>query len=439
MEQQQLEDQPQRSRAKRIAFLLSLFSLTMVTCELIARVGLWVSAEGFSTQGSAEAAAQIALGGAASDGATEVIHPYLGWIHNPQRFLPEVVFGKEIPVNPLGFQDTNSSTHKRSADRFILGITGGSVAWHMSIAGLQTLQEELNKHPLLKGRSVEVVRLATSGYKQPQQLMALNYIHVLGGEFDAVINIDGYNEVALAIAENARLNTAISYPRAWHARMISTLDPASFADAARLLELRSSRQLMAQRFLASPFRGSAIRTLTWRIRDEMARSDQSRFGLEISRVRSHSFVNHGPANEFASQQAMHAAVVDLWFRSSVQMHHACRANDCLYLHVLQPNQYFEGSKTLSPVEQKDCFSSVNNHAGDAVREVYPALVKAGAGFSDAGVAFSDQTMLFSEVTETIYSDYCCHYNERGNIMLAQAVVGEFSKLLDNFLPSAQAP
>ena len=44
---------------------------------------------------------------ATSDGACEAIHPYFGWVHNPQVSKAEEIFGKEIPVNRLGFQDDN--------------------------------------------------------------------------------------------------------------------------------------------------------------------------------------------------------------------------------------------------------------------------------------------------------------------------------------------
>ncbi|MEZ6129660.1 MAG: hypothetical protein R3C59_13335 [Planctomycetaceae bacterium] len=422
---------PPPSRLRRTAFRLTLLLLTWLTCELLAMAGLWLTSDEVATADPRETAAQIASGAAASDGATEVIHPYLGWVHNPQRALTEVVFGEDVPVNPLGFQDTNTSIHKRSADKFILGITGGSVAWHMSIAGLQTLTQELQNHPALNGRTIEVVRLATSGYKQPQQLMALNFIHVLGGEFDAIVNVDGYNEVALAITENAGMGTAISYPRSWHARVISSLDPASFADAGRLLELRSGRQQMARNFLASPFRWSAVRTLTWLIRDRKARSELLDLGLEVSRVRKGSFVNHGPVNGFETKQTMQQAVIDLWFRSSLQMNRLCGASNCLYLHVLQPNQYMEGSKPLSPEELEDCYVEPGDPPGDAIRELYPLLVRTGDTLCDAGVSFSDQTMLFADVTDTIYADHFCHYNKRGNIMLAQAVVTELRRLLDD--------
>jgi hypothetical protein len=47
-----------------------------------------------------------------------------------------------------------------------------------------------------------VVKATIGGYKQPQQLMALNWFMALGGEFDIVINLDGFNDVALPALEN---------------------------------------------------------------------------------------------------------------------------------------------------------------------------------------------------------------------------------------------
>jgi len=35
------------------------------------------------------------------------------------------------------------------------------------------------------------------GYKQPQQLLVLSYFLSIGQPFDMVMNIDGFNEVAL--------------------------------------------------------------------------------------------------------------------------------------------------------------------------------------------------------------------------------------------------
>ena len=45
--------------------------------------------------------------------------------------------------------------------------------------------------------------MAHGGWKQPQQLLALSWILALGGELDVLINVDGFNEVALDGVENA--------------------------------------------------------------------------------------------------------------------------------------------------------------------------------------------------------------------------------------------
>ena len=41
--------------------------------------------------------------------------------------------------------------------------------------------------------------------------------------------------------------------------------------------------------------------------------------------------------------------------------------------------------------------------------------------TDAGVDFLDLTMVFARTPEAIYIDDCCHYNQLGNRMLADAI------------------
>jgi hypothetical protein len=53
-----------------------------------------------------------------------------------------------------------------------------------------------------------VLSLAAPDYKQPQALMALKYLLVLGAHFDAIVNFDGVNEIALPESEPAPLGVA---------------------------------------------------------------------------------------------------------------------------------------------------------------------------------------------------------------------------------------
>src|SRR5262249_24504500 len=48
------------------------------------------------------------------------------------------------------------------------------------------------------GRHVRVLNFASGGYKQPQQILVLAYYLSIGQPFDAIVNIDGYNEMFYA-------------------------------------------------------------------------------------------------------------------------------------------------------------------------------------------------------------------------------------------------
>lgn len=78
--------------------------------------------------------------------------------------------------NHLGFRDDGESLYRRADDVFIVGIAGGSVAFQFSWSAEQLLKQRLADHPRVQGRRIQFVRLALSGYKQPQQLMAYSYL-----------------------------------------------------------------------------------------------------------------------------------------------------------------------------------------------------------------------------------------------------------------------
>ena len=113
--------------------------------------------------------------------------------------------------------------------------------------------------------------------------------------------------------------------------------------------------------------------------------------------------------------------VALWKRTSGQMWNICRANNITYLHLLQPNQYVAGSKVLSDWEKEHAWSPPNYWYRHGVEKGYPHLFTAGQELSKAGIPFFDITDSFRETRETIYKDTCCHYNGRGNQILAKRI------------------
>ncbi len=416
------------SPTKRMVFRIMMAGLVLFACELMALAGLALVREGFSIQGLRREQQSIAEGAKVSDGASEAFHPYLGWVHNPQLSKPGEYSGGTISTNWLGFRDDSESIYHRSPDTYIIGIAGGSVAWEFSWEAQHVLREKLAAHPSMKGRQIQFVRLALPGYKQPQHLMAYNFLLTLGAEFDAIINIDGYNETVLTICDNAEVNTAISYPRAWHGRVVAMADPSMSADAARLLQLRGKRQQMAKSAQKSIWRWSYLYNLIWLTRDRSAWNEQTDLGLIVSNSKRHSFTTHGPENRFTGD-ALEPEVAAMWQRCSLQMHHLCQANDTLYLHVLQPNQYVPDSKPLSEKEVKDCIAP-NEDSAHFVPRMFPRLQELGRALEKNGVEFSDQTMVFSGVEKTLYVDPWCHFNQEGNRLLGIAIADRLLQVLD---------
>jgi len=116
-------------------------------------------------------------------------------------------------------------------------------------------------------------------------------------------------------------------------------------------------------------------------------------------------------------------VVDVWGQSSLQMAAISAQLGAQYIHALQPNQYMEGSKTLSASEQRVAWQPNNGRSWHA-RAGYPLLRQSIPDLAEQGVAVLDLSMIFSAETGDIYVDTCCHFNQRGTHMVAEAIADE---------------
>lgn len=353
---------------------------------------------------------------------TEAIHPYMGWCLDPITDRAQFA-GRSAQVNEVGFVDEGPTLQRRASGQILVGICGGSVAQHVALNSRGVLQEKLGENPRFRGKEIKIVSLALSGFKQPQQLMAVNYVFALGGELDVLINIDGYNEIALPGCENFQQGVNYAYPRQWHVRTIQAVAPHANADALALLTNRGERQAAAQRYLRSPLQFSYLRLFAW---DLLDRGSQQRLGDLESRMRAErtdqgrGMTRDGPRNTAKSLAEVQQQAVDLWRNSSLQLGRLCSANGVKYLHVLQPNQHLQGSKPLS-AEELEFFYAPNESYGRMVAEHYPTMIRIGKELQEQGVEFFDATRIFAEVKTTIYCDPFCHYRQEGNDLLAAAI------------------
>lgn len=129
-------------------------------------------------------------------------------------------------------------------------ILGGSVAKHLSINNSddnfkyqntqidhkEIFEKTINSY--FQTDKFRVYNASIDGGKQPQQLFKLYYLDLLDVKFDVIINLDGFNELALTLSENYLINDHLIYPRNF-SRLISTFN-SSF-DCLEDLNNRVSR------------------------------------------------------------------------------------------------------------------------------------------------------------------------------------------------------
>lgn len=419
------------SRRKKWMFAGLTTLLVASVIETLSLAALFVAHDGFQWSILAERQEQIARGVATADESQESIHPYMGWSFNPQVSPGVTYAGRLIPVNSVGLVDDGPSIRKRDPQRLIVGISGGSVAWQMTVAGEAAFKGSLAQKLGRPQDEIQVVRLAMSGFKQPQQLMTLNWLMTQGAEFDVVVNLDGYNEAAGANT-NRTARVCMGYPTNWHARTRDIVDPREYAYSFEVFQLRALRQRLAQDALTSWWRWSPTYNFIWHWREERIRDRRVELGTRLISghqiVGIRGFVSAGPAETFADNTAADQLAVQVWANSSVQMASLCRGAGCRYLHVLQPNQYAPHSKPFSPEELAQYVKSDAEYA-QVVQRLYPQFTQRGQALTASGVRFRDLTALFNQTSETVYADHWCHLNELGNRLLGEALGREVAALL----------
>ncbi len=340
-----------------------------------------------------------------------IVHPYFGYVVDPRA----------PGINAFGFfRDPPLTT--RTPDRLVVAVFGGSVADQVFALGRRALVERLEAAAPFRGRRVELVSLALGGYKQPQQLLVLAALLAFGAQFDVVVNLDGFNEVDGA-TDNVQDGVYPYFPHNWHLHARRALDRDALLLVARAEATRAERAALRAHFAVAPVRHSAFLLALWealdrrqlaRLRADMLALDQHLAGGERPPQVS------GPPLAFADAGALYAELVEVWARASHEMESLCRGRGIQYLHFLQPNQYLEGSKVLTAEERQVAWNPDVADAG-RVRDAYPLLIARGAELAGEGVDFHDLTAIFEHERGPIYVDPCCHFNERGAELVAEAI------------------
>ncbi len=398
---------------------------------------------GFGSAPSQAESAEARPGGVAM---LNRVHPYLGWNRAPGSASPVLFWRGAIPIVSSPAEGLGAWTHSNAtanaygyfsalddyaavpAERFVVGIFGGSVADQLAVLAGDALREALSTRLALEPDAVVVMNLGSGAYKQPQQLMTLAQMQVLGVEFDLVVNIDGFNEVVFG-GSDARSGHHPLFPSRAHWAVTVELARALPTDeqlerAGRMAALRqrahSAAELVSEE---SVLRHSALARATSQAlhRHYLAQARSIEQELQTTAARPEaSPIAALPHPCLARRDGCWDLVLDLWERSSWLMHELAQRNGATYLHVLQPALDVRDGKPLSDEEQRSVRRGSTLERA-LVRAGYPLLRKRGAELARRGVAFRDLSRIFAEHAETIYVDGCCHFNLRGNRILAETI------------------
>jgi hypothetical protein len=361
------------------------------------------------------------------------LHPYFGFAFVPglrvrEIFPPERIrrlYSSEseppwldTPVNALGFLSPYSYPLTRTgADEFLVAITGGSVAQWFALQGTETLGQILREHGVSEDRPLVFLNLASAGYKQPQQLVVLAYVLSLRQDLDMVINIDGFNEVALSNM-NQQQGIHLSMPSSAHLKPLASL--GSVATRREMLALIVSLEDARRELKAAE--GSLEH---WRLAVShfLAKLKQRHYAALVSDLSQE--IGDAPTEEDSILHVMPTAhdgktdfqqISTLWLECSHLMASILNQRGIPYFHFVQPNQYYS-TRRISEGEQALAVSDRSRYR-ESVEKGYPLILDAAEQLAERGTNVFSATSVFEGVSGPVYSDNCCHYNQRGNEILA---------------------
>jgi len=348
----------------------------------------------------------------------DILHPYIGFVGHPSSLRNEFGF---TGINPI---------LKRSPDVVNICLTGGSVALGLYHRCGDRMISSLGQVDYFKDKKINVVQLALPGFKQPQQLMSLSYFIALGAEYDLIINIDGFNEMALPFSDNLPFNVFPSFPRHWNMfsrkRINTKVQHLLGMQTVGRFDRRNNRQFFSKSIL----RYSNFGLLIWRIKDnDISLTLNSLEGKLRNAIKNadKDYQSTGPQIAMVDTTEYFRELAILWRNSSIEMNALKSAGAFKYFHFLQPNQYFDGSKVLTNTELSRAYEQGPLDYKTAIQKGYPIITEIGKDLLERGVSFTDLTMMFKKEQRSVYQDKCCHFNQLGNELIADRITDEIIK------------
>jgi hypothetical protein len=365
------------------------------------------------------------------------LHPYFGFVNRAGSSHRASYSTVAHAFNNFGFASNYPYPFKRqNSNQFIVGVFGGSVAWYYSSFEMERniLANELRRLPGLADKEIVILPFAVGAYKQPQQLIVLNYFLSVGQDFDLVINIDGFNEVALAYI-NQRDGLDGSMPCGYILMPLVNLATCNVSEDELQLTLEVIRDKKRLQNSIQSLENSRMATgylISWL----RARLSERRYGqdvMKLDRVRAstkrsaqtYAQITVRPTSD--EGQVFKEAVAN-WSSSSLMMKALLDQRKIPYFQFIQPNQYEPTGRVFSKSEAALAIDEKSDFRLGVLRG-YPLLLAELQRLQQSGVNSQSAINVFDKIAEPVYEDNCCHYNERGNTIFCEFIAHAVAQAL----------
>ena len=386
---------------KRVLFYGLLTLLTLLSIEGMARIAYYAA----YGQGYGSGPPDTGLNSIPSI-HDQVIEPY-------QLRHPFYGFTRSSPYDALSAMPPQ----QRREELVIIGLLGGSVAEDV----IPSLQSALNRYFVANNlpRQPVVVGLANGGVKQPQQAIVVANNLLLGGEFDIIVNLDGFNEIIKSAGANPENGFFPFFPIHWRNLVGLTTEAKLLVGNIAILRREQERLVAAGE--TATLRWSAVFGIVNRYRQERTARQIILRNHELRATRAaYDLEKIGPRSWLEGRLELLQETAQVWYRGSVALARLAELGGADYYHFLQPNQYVPDTKPLS-VEELESFYNPRFNYKPFLEKGYPLLQQFNRDFQSQGINFFDLTSIFAAHQETLYADECCHLNTSGNELLAAAM------------------
>jgi hypothetical protein len=329
-----------------------------------------------------------------------------------------------VKINDLGLY-TSMFDKRKKENQLRVAITGGSVANLFVQSSNEEIIRLIKLDKRFKDKEIEIINLALPGYKYPQQVNLIVWLHSLGYEFDVVIDISGLNEVYLSRHYNMVHNTGYAYPFNifWHASPFPMDSSSVVINDIRLNFLDfigQNHEIINDSSFLRLAKLILINSTENRIKSDLLSDFKNQELNAFDLYKSGSAIN-----KLCQSDKCYLERAELWTRGIETLFALSNSYNFRFYSILQPNHYMTDPINLNLSDQKIIsedfgWNSTDSLSWEVMRLHVKKLKKDGYRIKD----FSDP-YIFSKLKTASLVDGCCHLTKEGYKKLTEDVAKFF--------------